>query len=525
MGLFNFKGDEAYRAFKIFQEFVEEEEVDEELDDEYEWRRYCEDGSEYGLYPDDYETKEEYKAALREAKYGWRDICEDMSVYGIDPYDYETEEEYEEARHAWRDTCEDGMEYDVDPYDYEFEEEYMEALEEAKEAMSNMEITLNISVEWPRPDEREEIREEDYPNKRRYDAADTLTRDYIVNSSEEYAKEQTARCRFITDKGDTILAADYLTPYGDFLYSQAIKDNFKLPCSLPEEDERREMDFSEIICKIAKRDISLAFAIWAWCLEQFLPYAEYDDYCSNDLGTAVFEMLCDFPEGYEEKLVHYMGENEQFLDGFLCAGVEPGGRVTDLIAKAVKEEQTQVSDILFKACLKKSGEDWKRVHTLIHNLFYSCSNYKESEAMKYFREHLFPQVKEISIGMVQDEIPEWEERISKYLNDMEKKSQRYVYTQNKVGLTHSQPGEHSVKMEEYEKDTTIYTYCGVLLSHSTRPYFFRTEDVSIKIGDEVIVPVGSDKREAKGKVVSVGQYARIGVPFPVEQTKMILRKT
>jgi hypothetical protein len=28
----------------------------------------------------------------------------------------------------------------------------------------------------------------------------------------------------------------------------------------------------------------------------------------------------------------------------------------------------------------------------------------------------------------------------------------------------------------------------------------------------------------KGKVVSVGQYSRLGVPYPVEKTKSILRK-
>lgn len=81
-----------------------------------------------------------------------------------------------------------------------------------------------------------------------------------------------------------------------------------------------------------------------------------------------------------------------------------------------------------------------------------------------------------------------------------------------------------LRKQEYENDKTIYTYCGVLLPFSSRPYSFRTEDDSIKIGDTVIVPVGEDKKEMKGKVVSVGQYSRLGVPYPVEKTKMIVRK-
>ena len=35
--------------------------------DKYEWRKYCEDGSEYDIYPEDYENEEEYQLALEEA--------------------------------------------------------------------------------------------------------------------------------------------------------------------------------------------------------------------------------------------------------------------------------------------------------------------------------------------------------------------------------------------------------------------------------------------------------------------------
>lgn len=80
------------------------------------------------------------------------------------------------------------------------------------------------------------------------------------------------------------------------------------------------------------------------------------------------------------------------------------------------------------------------------------------------------------------------------------------------------------KTQEYENDKTIYTYCGVLFSNFDRPYSFRTEDDSIKIGDTVIVPVGKNQKEMKDTVVSVGQYLRVGVPYPVEKTKLILRK-
>jgi len=66
-------------------------------DNRYAWRLNCEDGSAYGIDPNDYETRDEYNEALRREKHGWRDYCEDGSDYGVSPEDYETEEEYDEA--------------------------------------------------------------------------------------------------------------------------------------------------------------------------------------------------------------------------------------------------------------------------------------------------------------------------------------------------------------------------------------------------------------------------------------------
>ena len=121
------------------EDYETEEEYEESLEEEkYGWRETCEDGSEFGLDPEDYETEEEYEEALEEEKYGWRDTCEDGSEFGLDPEDYETEEEYEEAleeeKYGWRDTCEDGSEFGLDPEDYETEEEYEEALNSEKYA-------------------------------------------------------------------------------------------------------------------------------------------------------------------------------------------------------------------------------------------------------------------------------------------------------------------------------------------------------------------------------------------------------
>ena len=102
------------------------------------WRTRCEDGSKYGLDPLDYDSEEEYDAALHEEKYGWRKYCEDGSKYGLDPMNFETEEEYSAALHeekyGWRrNYVSIGQNYGLDPGNYETREAFDAAREAAKE--------------------------------------------------------------------------------------------------------------------------------------------------------------------------------------------------------------------------------------------------------------------------------------------------------------------------------------------------------------------------------------------------------
>lgn len=618
-GLFDFNGDgkttwdEEFLAFKIFEECTKEEnDSDSDFDsdlfddtddsDKYEWRIFCEDGTEYGVYPEDYETEEEYENALDEAKYGWRDSCESVLDTGVDPEDYETEDEYRDAleeRNAWRDNCEDGSEYGIEPDDYETEEEYEEALAEERERICNAEITIDFSVECPALDKLDKIREEDYPNKRRYNAVYTLANELVFYGDSDYEKELKARCRFIIDNADTIPAADYLTHDGEFLYAQAIKDNFSLPCSLPDEDETREMYFPQIICKIAKRDIPLSFEVWSWCLERFLPYAEYDDCCGNDLSVGVIYHLYNFPDDYITKLVHYMSKNDSFCKSVMMSSDETANSIDELIAESIKEELFKTADTLFKYGLEKAGREWKKINSLTEGVIFRCKNYEELESMEYFRDNLLPMVKAIPLGMVQDEIADWEKNITEYINRVEDECEQYAFTRKNAWRKNVPNGKEygldplyyyteqeylealneekygwrkwykdrenyglnpdsfetqeeyrkalndkakearrqerdkrlkeqqfaeQAKMQGYENDKTIYTYCGVLIPFSSRPYSFRTDDNSIKIGDTVIVPVGENEKEMKGRVVSIGQYLRLSAPYPVEKTKLIIRK-
>lgn len=640
-GMFDFNRDgkedfgELWIAQKIFEECTKEKEPQHDyssdyiyhsaLDDDFvdtSWREFCEDGSESDIDPEDYETEEEYDDALAEAKQkvAWRKTCEDGSDVFIDPEDYDTEDEYnealEEARNAWRDTCEDGSEYGLDPEDYDTEDEYNEALEEAQaselDAISAPTISLQLSVECPALDKLEEIKEEDYPNKRRFNAAYTLANEFLCYSSKEAEQKDKACCQFIIDYADKITAANYLSYEGGFLYAQAIKDNFQLPVSLPDEDEYREYELSDALCKIAKRNVALSFEVWEWALNTFLPYTQYADGSLTELTSDVIDDLYSFPEKYRTELARYMNQHPDFMEKVLNSKAEMSGNLDALIAATLKDGLMDLAFTLFKRGLAQAGDDWKKVNELTGDTISWCKNYDELESAEYFKLNMLPLVKVINIGMVQDEIDEWEKGLDEYISQVENDCEQYAYTRknawrqsvpegSKYGLdpryydseqeylealeeekygwrkwykdddTLGLNANDFETQEEYRKaydarleekrqtereqreqerkklqqqreqerrerveqeqrieaekarvDENIYTFCGVLFPHTLHPYHYRTDDPSIKVGDDVLVPVGD--KETIGKVVSVGQYMRVAAPYPVDKTKFIISK-
>lgn len=88
------------------------------------------------------------------------------------------------------------------------------------------------------------------------------------------------------------------------------------------------------------------------------------------------------------------------------------------------------------------------------------------------------------------------------------------------------PNEETVNIEEqfFSNDTTIYTFIGVLFPYAMQHYHYLTNDDTIAIGDNVVVPVGSENKEVIGRVVSVEKHLRVSAPFPVEKTKYVIRK-
>ncbi|MEG2677656.1 MAG: hypothetical protein RR933_06010, partial [Oscillospiraceae bacterium] len=433
----------------------------------------------------------------------------------------------------------------------------------------------------------EEISETDYPNKRRYNAACKLAVESATCSDDERAEIENDRYRFITENADTLIAANYLTPTGDFLYSQAIKDNFKVPVTLPDEDETREFDFRKILQKIARKDIPLCLEVWAWCLEQFLPYVGYDISSKDDLTNDIIYYINEFSDEFPPALIRYMGEHPDFRTKVIAEAEPAISELAELITDAIKQNSLDTAKALFIDGLTAANGKWQEINRLTDNIIYNSKTYSELETIEYAEQELLPLVKTYQDGMILDEIEVWEESITKYKLQMEQTCDQYAYTRSNSWRKTVPDGKEyrldpvnykseekylgafnrekyrwrqtfnsketcGLNPEDYETkdafledlspkmrenkthglanippmsdDKTIYTYCGVALSFSVRPYFFRTNDTTIKIGDTVTVPIGKTQQEFEGTVVSIGQYTLRAAPYPVEMTKFISKK-
>lgn len=103
----------------------------------------------------------------------------------------------------------------------------------------------------------------------------------------------------------------------------------------------------------------------------------------------------------------------------MAAGSALSGGVSRLIAAAIREGKSTLAEALFRKELDKAAGQWKEINRLTSCMITDCKSYEECESMKCFRDKLLPIVKAVDIGMVQDEIAEWEKEIAEYINRVE----------------------------------------------------------------------------------------------------------
>ena len=147
-----------------------------------------------------------------------------------------------------------GMEYEMDPGALGEEEGYGQEYDE------------DWDDEDDDYDDEQEGMYQGYDDEG-YEDAGTINITVTFSVEDEMQKKREEFCR-----QEHLVAARYLTLEGNFLYAQAIKDHFSVPCTLPEETTKREIRLDEILRKIARYDADLSIRIWDWCIDHFLPY-------------------------------------------------------------------------------------------------------------------------------------------------------------------------------------------------------------------------------------------------------------
>lgn len=509
-GMFDFNRDgkedfgEQWFAFKMIEELTKDTKpkssysgFSSPISSRHTWRDYCIDGSEYGIDPEDYDTEEEYEEAIEEAKYAWRETCESGLMYHIDPEDYETEDEYNEAlesaKYAWRDTCEEGFELGVDPEDYETEEEYEEALEEARIAWRNTcqdgsdvgiypedydtEEEYEEALEAARLDAEssdtdDEVltidddedgddelvpKEEDYPNRRTYQAAlELATMDGFPEVyTDEESKERRAICEKILHGNE--LPFRYLTYDSGFLLVQAAKEHFDLPCSFPEEDECPKTWLEELLRRVSRRDSRLAVEVWAWCMKEFSLYLElspYDSILHNDVLSSIF----GFSNGFVAELLAYFEGHEDFATALIRDNPDAPCSADDLVGAALKENKNEIAALLFDAFLHNPNVTPADIETFVDSCIEASMTWDELETMETFRTRLYPILKDLHNKEISSLYAEWENQMQEYIEDVEHDCDKYAYSRRYAWRSkYKDLSDRPVDVLDYETEAAYLT--------------------------------------------------------------------
>lgn len=470
-----------------------------ENDDDDDWRLFCEDGSDYDLNPDDFDTEEEYEEALQAAK---------------------EESELDD----WREYCEDGSEFDLNPEDFETEEDYEEALEFAKRDKEICEYLYGSQAAGEKAKERPSV----------------INDKYIVEAVAElgYVKSgiyTSDDARAVTEKADFVLhhrdniAAKYLSITNGFDLVQAIIDNIPLRQELHDDYNITNDTFEELLHDVSEFDWLLAMHVWDWTIQQFLPHSKYDENLKDTILDYPVEGMWNKNEG---GFITFLLEHQSFLQALFAECDDVSYWENDIVDEAIRLKQYEVAKSIVTSVMNNPRVVMKDKIEFVDELIDNCACSNDVAPMLFVSQQLMPIIEKIDNASLARKLPLFQAKVNDFITEhaetelrqkqMAEERDRRRAEQERLKAEKEQLWKQ--KHEEILKDDKIYIYCGVLLPGAERPYSYRTEDFTIKVGDWVKVPVGEDNRVVVGEVVSVGQYKHIAVPYSVSRSKFIIEK-
>ena len=213
----------------------------------------------------------------------------------------------------------------------------------------------------------------------------------------------------------------------EFLFAKAIKENFDVPCALPDETDRSKITPAKILKKIAKNDMELAVSVWEWCVKEFMPYKKFapdaEDLLSYDILDNIY--ACQYTDDFPYCVVRHMTRNSEF-----CRTVMQNGEYYDygaayLIGAALHENIYETADTIFEIYLERAKDDYRMLKEMIDRVLFWCEYNEDIESVEYFQSHMLPLVKEANQEVFECEADEWEESISKHMAEMDEEGQTY----------------------------------------------------------------------------------------------------
>lgn len=405
------------------------------------------------------------------------------------------------------DFLEDGLDEDDDVWD-DLEEDDEDVWDDSQEEAEGPVAYLTFSVE-SREDRfaKQGVRREDYPTQRAYDAACDLID--LQNGEGHFPSASTRqweieRRQFLVEGG--CVAAWYLTLHDGFLYAQAVKENFPLPIQVPDEDERPVTSLDELFLDLAEEDPALAVRVWAWIIQEFGPYPQYMDGVWMPFN-GLLHITDQFPPEFQEIALEELCQNSDFRRGLLEASPEfpdAGGYIAYALSHG-REDQTAT---LLKSALKNPHGKGVRYEELVQNIFYRMPEGRDPEPWEALERTVFPILEGFPDKRTQRLLPQWKEEVA----------QRIQWRRPRPA---PQPPQYADPLAATDK--TVYTFCGVRFPGWQRVYYYRTDDETLSVGDQVLVP-GRDG-PTRAEVVSIQKHRRDTAPYPVDRAKFVVGRT
>lgn len=350
------------------------------------------------------------------------------------------------------------------------------------------------------------VRREDYPSQRVYDAACDLIdlqngKGYVPSASTH--QREIDRRRFLVEGG--CVAARYLTLHDGFLYAQAVKENFPLPIEVPDEDERPVTSLDDLFLDLAEEDPALAVRVWAWIIREFGPYPQYMDGVWMPFNGLLY-LTFRFPPEFREIALEELCQNSDFRRGLLETSPEfpdAGG----YIAYALSHGREDQAATLLQSALKNPHGKGVRYEELVQNIFYRMPEDRAPEPWEALERAVFPILEGLPDKRTQRLLPQWKEEVA----------QRIQWRRPRPA---PQPPQYADPLAATDK--TVYTFCGVRFPGWQRVYYYRTNDETLAVGDQVLVP-GRDG-PTPAEVVSIQKHRRDTAPYPVDRAKFVVGK-